>query len=123
MGKERNSAARRSCCPISCALDVLGDKWTLLILRDLCLGKRRFKEFASSPEKIPSNLLTERLERLVSAGIVEKCESTDGTKHLSYRLTEKGEAIRPTLKALKDWSLHWIKGTKVMLSPTSESPR
>ncbi len=112
------SSPRRSPCPVSCTLDIVGDKWTLLIVRDLLHGKSRFKDFAGSPEKIPSNLLSERLERLTLRGIIEQCDSPDGTKHRAYRLTKKGQDLKTTLVALRDWGLRWEKGTRAMIKQT-----
>ena len=111
----RTSLERRSPCPVACALDIFGDRWTLLIIRDLVLGRSRFKDFASSPEGIPTNILTERLERLLEHQIVQRVPSPDGTKHLAYALTEKGEALRPLLKALRNWGLRWEPGTQTNL--------
>src|SRR5690348_4261115 len=62
------SAFERSCCPITNGLDIFGDKWTLLIIRDLMLGKRRYQDLISSPENIASNILADRLKRLQLAG-------------------------------------------------------
>lgn len=102
---------RRSPCPVACSLDLFGDRWTLLIARDLLLGHLRFKDFASAPEKIPTNILSDRLERMGREGIVEQIPASDGTKRMAYRLTKKGEALRPILKAMRDWGLAWEKGT------------
>jgi DNA-binding HxlR family transcriptional regulator len=101
---------------VACSLDLLGDRWTLLVVRDLVLGRTRFKEFVASPEGIPTNVLSERLERLLQAKIVRQFEPVKGSKHLAYRLTEKGEALLPILKAMKAWGLRWEKGAKVGLS-------
>ena len=62
----------RSECPITNVLDILGDKWTLLVIRDLVLGKRRYQEFMSSPERIASNILADRLKKLAAAGLVTR---------------------------------------------------
>lgn len=113
----REATTRRSPCPVACALDVLGDRWTLLVVRDLLLGKRRFKEFTASPERIPTNILTDRLERLVRQKIAIRVPSSDGGRHLSYQLTEKGLALGPTLVALKRWGLHWEEGTAARIKP------
>ena len=107
--------ARRSPCPVSCALDLFGDRWTLLIIRDLVLGKTRFKEFTSSPEGIPTNILSDRLERLREGGIVAQVPATEGGKRMAYALTEKGMSLRPILKMLRDWGLQWEEGTRVAL--------
>ena len=103
---------RRSHCPISCTLDLIGDKWTLLVLRDAWLGATRFKDFQASPENIPSNLLTERLERLVGAGLLEKKPLAEGGARSGYHLTEKGRSLGPVLRAIKDWGLANLPGTR-----------
>ncbi len=107
--------SRRSPCPVSCALDLFGDRWTLLVIRDLMLGRSRFKDFVSSPEGIPTNILSDRLERLLDGGIVRQIPATDGGKRMAYELTDKGEALRPLLKSMRDWGLTWEPGTKVLL--------
>lgn len=111
------AARRRSPCPVACSLDIFGDRWTLLIVRDLLLGGTRFKDFAASPEHIPTNILAERLERLLETGVVEQIPAEDGTKRLAYRLTEKGKALGPVLEAMRDWGLAWDKSTRALLEP------
>lgn len=111
--KPAKSSARRSPCPVSCALDLFGDRWTLLVIRDLILGKSRFKDFLASPEGIPTNILTERLKRLVAHRVVAQVPDSDGSRHLAYQLTDKGSAIQPVLAALKEWGLKWEKQTRV----------
>ena len=110
--------AHRSPCPVACSLDVFGDRWTLLIVRDLILGRTRFKDFTASPEGIPTNILSDRLERLLRHGVVEQVPAADGTKRLGYKLTAKGFALRPLLTAMRDWGLKWEKGAKALLEPT-----
>lgn len=105
---------RRSPCPVACALDIFGDRWTFLIIRDLFLGRTRFKDFSASPEGIPTNILSDRLERLLSNGITEQIPAEDGSKRFAYRLTKKGKALEPVLKAMRDWGLAWDKSTRVM---------
>lgn len=112
--RSRRDASRRSPCPVACALDLLGDRWTLLVIRDLYLGKRRFKDFAASPEGIPTNILTERLERLIDGGVIYRVPATPGGKHLAYQLTEKGDSLMPVLRELRDWGLRWEEGTMAM---------
>jgi DNA-binding HxlR family transcriptional regulator len=102
---------RRSVCPVSCGLDIFGDRWSLLIVRDLMLGRSRFKELAASPEGIATNLLSERLVRLTGSGIIRQMPSPDGTRHRAYQLTSKGEALRPVVEMIRDWALHWEPGT------------
>jgi DNA-binding HxlR family transcriptional regulator len=112
--------ARRSPCPIACALDIFGDRWSLLIIRDLILGRSRFKEFAASPEGIPTNILAERLERLLRHGVIEQSPATDGTKRLAYRLTKKGLTLAPILKSMRDWGLKWEPNTAVLSGKTDD---
>ena len=106
------AAARRSPCPVACSLDILGDRWTLLVIRDLLFGRTRFKEFSASPEGIPTNILSERLVRLQQHEIVEQIPALDGTKRLAYQLTAKGRALGPLLASMRDWGLKWEKGTR-----------
>lgn len=110
-------STRRSPCPVACALDLLGDRWTLLVIRDLMLGRSRFKDFAGSPEGIPTNILSERLVRLLEAGIVRQVPATAGGRRMAYELTAKGDALRPIMKSLRDWGLAWEPGTKVLIPP------
>jgi DNA-binding HxlR family transcriptional regulator len=113
--KAKEGDARRSPCPLACCLDLFGDRWTLLVVRDLVMGAERFKQFAASPEHIPTNVLSERLVRLQRHEVIEQFPATDGTKHPAYRLTPKGKALYPVLEAMRDWGLAWEKGAKVML--------
>lgn len=112
--------ARRSPCPIACTLDLLGDKWTLLVIRDLLLGRQHFKEFAESPEGIATNILSSRLARLVEHGIVAKFPSSEHPGREAYCLTKKGEALRPVLIAIKKWGLDNLKGTEARLKPKAK---
>ena len=112
---KKGVTAQRSPCPVACSLDIFGDRWTLLIVRDLFFGRTRFKDFAASPEGIPTNILTDRLERLLERRIIEQMPAADGTKRLAYRLTKKGKALGPVLKTMRDWGLAWDKSTRVML--------
>jgi DNA-binding HxlR family transcriptional regulator len=111
----KNVAPRRSVCPLACSLDIFGDRWTLLVIRDLFFGRTRFKDFTASPENIPTNILAERLERLLAHGIVEQIPAEDGTKRLAYRLTDKGKELGPVLKAMRDWGLAWDKSTRALV--------
>lgn len=112
-------AGRRSVCPIACALDLFGDKWTLLVVRDLLLGKAHFKEFLASPEKIATNILSDRLARLVEHGIVERYPSTDIAGREAYRLTAKGRALRGLMTQIRAWGLAHVEGTEARLQADS----
>ena len=87
--------------PVACSLDIFGDRRTLLVIRDLLLGRSRFRDFLSSPEGIPTNILADRLERLLEEGVIKHIPAADGTKRRAYQLTKKGEALRPVLIAMR----------------------
>jgi DNA-binding HxlR family transcriptional regulator len=103
----------RSCCPVACALDNLGDKWTLLLVRDLLLGKKRYQEFLTSPEQIATNILADRLKKLEAAGIIVQHAYQQKPLRYEYVLTQKGEDLRPVLEALVKWGMTYYPGTKV----------
>ena len=96
---------RRSGCPVSISLEILGDRWSLLIVRDLMVrGYRTFKDFQGSSEKIATNILADRLKKLEAAGIVNaEAEETD-RRRVNYRLTEKGIDLAPVLLDLLIWA-------------------
>lgn len=106
---------KRSVCPVSCALDLVGDKWTLLVVRDLFLGKTRFKDFQTSPEGIATNILTDRLGKLVGSGLAEKFSNPDHPRKPEYRLTKKGLSLEPIVRAIAKWGLEEIEGTEARL--------
>lgn len=107
---DQGSQQRRSECPISCSLDLLGDKWTLLVLRDLLDGKTRFSEFERSLEGIPTNILTDRLRRLEAAAIVERV-TTETSSRFRYRATQKGRDLRSVLLELAAWGNEHVDDT------------
>ena len=95
---------RRSGCPISCSLDLLGDKWSLLVVRDMVFARKRyFKEFLSSKEGIATNILTDRLNRLEATGIITKQPDPENGRQIVYALTAKGIALIPLLVELVCW--------------------
>ncbi len=106
-----SDACHRSKCPVSCVLDLLGDKWTLLLVRDLLLGKATYTEFQRSPEGMPTNILAERLKRLQAAGIVEKEPYQQRPLRYRYLLTDKGRDLYPVLSAMIDWGNRYVEGT------------
>src|SRR5215469_14575012 len=95
---------RNSHCPVSCSLEVIGDSWSLLIIRDiLYFGKRTYGEFISSPERIARNILASRLVQLEQRGIlIKKTHPTDGLKDM-YVLTEKGFDLIPLILDIAEW--------------------
>ncbi|GGC06829.1 winged helix-turn-helix transcriptional regulator [Dyadobacter sediminis] len=95
---------QRSTCPISTSLDVLGDKWTLLILRDMVFaGKCTYGQFLQSAEKMATNILADRLVILESQGILTKAVAADKKSKFTYRLTEKGVDTVPIIIELILW--------------------
>jgi DNA-binding HxlR family transcriptional regulator len=95
----------RSQCPISTALDIFGDKWTLLVIRDLLFNeKKTYGEFLNSEEKIATNILSDRLSLLEMAGILSKQKHPDHGLKILYSLTQKGIDLIPVLVELIAWS-------------------
>lgn len=101
----------RSVCPVACTLDLVGDKWTLLVVRDLMFGKTHFKDFLASPEGVATNILTQRLARLMASGLIERYPSEVYAGRDAYRLTAKGLSLRPLLEQMAAWGLMHIEGT------------
>ena len=95
---------KRSGCTVACTLDLIGDKWTLLIIRDLFFGKTRYKEFQESAEKIPTNILAVRLRHLEKAGLISKAPYQDRPVRYEYHLTETGRSLGPVLRAIVTWA-------------------
>lgn len=83
---------------------MVGDRWSLVIVRDMLNGKSRFGEFLSSPEKIATSVLADRLERLVAVGVAEARAYQDSPVRHEYRLTEMGEAMLPILQEVCRWA-------------------
>lgn len=97
--------ARRSDCPISVTLELLGDEWSLLIVRDLMFkGLRTFREFASSGEGVATNVLANRLARLEAGGILSRRRDPEDGRRVVYRLTEKGIDLAPVLVEIVLWA-------------------
>jgi DNA-binding HxlR family transcriptional regulator len=112
---------KRSSCPITNVLDLLGDKWTLLVIRDLVLGKRRYQEFLDSPEEMASNILADRLNKLSTAGLIIRHAYQQNPIRFEYRLTEKGKGLEPILDAILVWGKKQFPGTKRF--PRMKQPR
>lgn len=106
---------QRSNCPISCALDIIGDRWTLLIIRDMMLHKKQnYQDFLVSEEKISTNILADRLKRLTKSGIIQKELDTNNKKKFNYSLTPMGLDLMPVLVSIATWSSkHIINSPKI----------
>lgn len=109
---KRLPGTARSACPIACALDTIGDRWSMLVIRDLFLGKSRFKEFVESQEGITPNILTERLRRLENAGLIIRQRYSEHPPRNKYLLTAKGAELKPVVLAIVNWGLAHIPGTR-----------
>ena len=94
----------RSGCPITNVLDLIGDKWSLLIIRDLFMGRKTFKEFLNAPEGIASNILTSRLQALSKSGFISFMYSPKNKKVKLYYLENKGIDLYPILFEMSMWS-------------------
>ena len=100
----------RSVCPVSSGLDILGDKWSLLIVRDLhSHGSLTYSEFLEAPEHIATNILAARLRLLTFVGIIERTDPRAAARNNAYRLTTSGKALRPVLEELGKWSETYLK--------------
>jgi len=103
----------RSYCPINLSLEIFGDRWTLLVLRDLMLGgKRHFRELLQSDEQIASNILADRLKMLVEHGILTKTDDETHKQKAIYSLTEKGIALLPIIVQIGAWGSRYVPESK-----------
>ncbi len=110
--QKKINSERRSDCPIACTLDIIGDKWTILIIRDMFFGKTRFDEFLASPESISTNILTSRLKRMEESGLIVKEQYSNHSQRMSYKLTEKGKSLSKIFKQITIWGLNNIPNTR-----------
>ncbi len=109
--RKKIQGKRRSPCPVACVLDILGDKWTLLVVRDLFVGKTTFNKLQDSPEGIPTNILADRLKRLAKAGIIAKSQYQRRPVRYAYTLTESGRHLGPIIKLILQWGHKYIPDT------------
>jgi DNA-binding HxlR family transcriptional regulator len=108
------SPSRRSNCPMSYALDFVGDKWTLLVVRDLIMSdKRYFQDFLESDEKIASNILASRLKLLEGAGMITRATDPDHGRRVIYSPTAKALDLLPAMLELVRWSAAYDAKTGV----------
>jgi len=102
---------KRSVCGVACSLDLLGDKWTLLVVRDLLMGNQTYSELQASPERIPTNILADRLRKLQAEGIVERAVYQERPRRYRYHLTDKGKDLLPVLRSMVRWANKHVPGT------------
>lgn len=103
----------RSVCPIANSLDIFGDRWTLVILRDMLAGKSKFSEFLASSENIATNILSKRLEWIEFSGLANKIAYQQRPPRFEYKLTEKGQALLPILRELSKWGDKYMPETSL----------
>lgn len=103
----------RSPCPIATTLDMVGDRWSLVLVRDMLTGKSKYSEFLQSPERITTNILADRLSRMEEMGLVSRTLYQERPKRYAYALTEKGRALIPVLQAISRWANRYEEGTWV----------
>jgi DNA-binding HxlR family transcriptional regulator len=102
---KKKKVSFRSDCPISTALDIFGDKWSLLIIRDLMFkGKDTYGDFLNSEEKIATNILADRLALLEQSGIISRHKHPESKVKVLYQLTDKGIDLLPVLVEIIEWS-------------------
>lgn len=105
--------APRSYCPISLSLEIFGDSWTLLVLRDMMFaGKRHFRELLQSDEQISTNILADRLSRLVEHGLLTKADDPSHKQKAIYSLTEKAIQLLPVIVQIGAWGSRWVPDAK-----------
>ena len=103
----------RSYCPINLSLEIFGDRWSLLVLRDMMFsGKRHFRELLASDEAIASNILSDRLKLLVEHGILTKADDPTHKQKAVYSLTEKGIALLPIIVQIGAWGSRYVPAAK-----------
>src|SRR5262249_54004930 len=113
-GKTEAHDFRRSRCAVACTLDLVGDKWSSLVVRDLFHSSATYGELQNSFEGIPTNILADRLKKLEEAGIIAKSAYQEHPVRYSYELTEKGRSLGDVLLAIVRWGKKHIPGTQVM---------
>ena len=113
----------RSYCPVACSLDLVGDRWTLLLIRDLLFGKTRFGDFLTSDEHIPTNILADRLKRLEREGLISRVPYSQHPLRVEYHLTDEGRALGHAVDALADWGMQHFPGTRRGYPPSLSGTR
>jgi DNA-binding HxlR family transcriptional regulator len=113
----------RSRCPVANTLDLVGDKWSLLVIRDMLHGKRTYGELAASPEGIPTNMLADRLRRLEEAGIIVSSVYQERPVRYAYALSEKGRDLGEVVLACVRWGSKHIPGVRTLKGTASAPDR
>ena len=118
------STEPRSYCPINLSLEIFGDGWTLLVLRDMMFaGKRHFRELLQSDERISSNILADRLAGLLEQGLLTKADDPTHKQKAVYSLTEKAIALLPIIVQIGAWGSRWVPDAKKLDAPARKHLR
>ena len=122
MSRAKKKPVRRSDCAVACTLDIIGDRWTLLVVRDLLRGSLYFDDFLRSPEGIATNVLAGRLRALCEQGLVEKAPDPSDQRRYTYRFSDDGLRLGELLGDIAAWGLKYLPGTKIMggIKPAQE---
>jgi DNA-binding HxlR family transcriptional regulator len=113
------AAEPRSFCPINLSLEIFGDSWSLLVLRDMMFaGKRHFRELLHSDERISSNILADRLARLVAHGLLRKADDPTHKQKAIYSLTEKAISLLPVIVQIGAWGSRWVPAARKLDAPS-----
>ncbi|OBY74824.1 winged helix-turn-helix transcriptional regulator [Acinetobacter gyllenbergii] len=112
-------------CPVARSVEVIGDRWSLLIVRDIMDGLHRFGDLQRSLN-VARNILSDRLHKLIAAGILQTRAASDGTSYQEYILTDKGEQLFPIVVALRQWGEQYLFGENethsVLIEKTTRQP-
>ena len=112
MSDEKQLEPWRSQCPVARTLDLIGDRWSLLIVRDMLLGRSKFQQFLASPENIPTNVLSSRLKLLESSGLIKASLYQRHPPRFAYTLTNKGKKLASVVRAIADWGESNIRNSR-----------
>jgi DNA-binding HxlR family transcriptional regulator len=119
MNNEKSADQWRSACPVARTLDLLGDRWSLLIVRDMLFGSSKFQQFLASPENIPTNVLSSRLKMLESSGLIRATLYQRHPPRFAYTLTEKGKKLASVIRAIADWGESNFRNSREQGRPVS----
>lgn len=103
MNEKKQVEPWRSHCPVARTLDLIGDRWSLLIVRDMLLGSSKFQQFLASPENIPTNVLSSRLKLLETTGLIKASLYQRHPPRFAYTLTDKGKKLASVVRAIAEW--------------------
>ncbi len=117
--KTKAAPLRRSPCAVACTLDLVGDKWSLLVIRDLLQGCVTYGELQNSRERIPTNILADRLKKLEEARLISKSAYQEHPVRYNYALTAQGESLKDVLRAIVQWGKENIPGTVALSRRTA----